>query len=106
MVACSTQRLQPGPASDRALVRSDPVFSAGLPVQVRLRQVDGRKVSWHAAAAELQAGRHRLLVDCRIAATGTDRRFALEVELAPGLEYRLVARTSARDCDGVELVER
>lgn len=106
IAACSTQRLQPGPAADRALVRANPVLSAGLPVQVRLRQVDGRKVSWHVAAADLPAGRHRLLVDCRIAATGTDRRFALEVELAAGREYRLVARTSARDCAGVELVPR
>ena len=88
------------------MVRADPAVSAGLPVQLRLRQVDGVAVSWFAAAVELPAGRHRLLVDCRVAATRSTQRFALEAELEAGREYRLVARTSARDCDGVELAPR
>jgi hypothetical protein len=104
--ACSTQQLPAGPVAGRAIVRADPAVSAGLPVQVRLRQVDDVAVSWRAAAAGLPAGRHRLLVDCRVMATRSTGRFALEVELEAGREYRLVARASARDCDGVELALR
>ncbi len=88
------------------MVRADPAVSAGLPVQVRLRQVDGVAVSWRVAAAELPPGQHRLLVDCRVTATRSTARFALDVEVEAGREYRLVARASARDCDGVELAPR
>lgn len=104
--ACATQQLQPGPDAPRAIVRADPLLNAGLPVRVRLRRVDDTALSWRASAAELPAGWHRLLVDCHVAATRSTRRFTLDVELEAGREYRLVARTSARDCDGVELLPR
>lgn len=107
--ACATQRVYPGPAlpaDERVIVRADPAFSAGLPVQLRLRQAGGRKIPLHASAVELPPGRHSLLVDCRVLASGATRRFVVEAELEAGAEYRVVATASARNCDAVELVRR
>lgn len=107
--ACATQRVYPGPslpAGERVLVRADPAFSAGLPVQLRLRQAAGRKVPWHASSVELPPGRQSLLVDCRILESGATRRFVVETELEAGAEYRLVATASARNCEAIELVKR
>jgi hypothetical protein len=106
--ACTTQRAYPGPELSpdaSAIVRADPAFSAGLPVQLRLRQAGGRKIALHASAIELPPGRHSLLVDCRVLESGVTRRFVVEADLEAGREYRLVARASARNCDAVELME-
>ena len=104
---CVTTRIYDGPplpASERAIVRADPPVSAGLPVQVRLRQVDGREISLQTSAVELAPGAHELLVDCRVAESGSVGRFVLEVELAAGAEYRLVATATGRNCEAVELI--
>jgi hypothetical protein len=104
---CGTQRMYEGPplpASERAIVRADPVVSAGAPVQLRLRQVDGREVGVSASKVELPPGKHQLIVDCRIAESGSVRRFTLEAELEAGGSYRLVANTTARNCEAVELI--
>ncbi len=106
--ACTTQRVYPGPESPTgtsAIVRADPAFSAGLPVQLRLRKVGDRRISLHASAIELPPGRHSLLVDCRVLESGVTRRFVVEADLEAGREYRLVARASSRNCDAVELIE-
>ncbi len=106
--ACATERVYEGPplpADERAIVRADPAVSAGLPVQVRLRQVDGRDVSLGASAVELPPGAHRLLVDCRVAESGSVARYLLEVELAAGSKYRLVAHANSRNCEAVQLIE-
>jgi len=106
--ACTTQRAYPGPglpAGESAIVRADPAFSAGLPVQVRLRKAGDRKISLGASAIELPPGRHSLLVDCRVLESGVSRRFVVEADLEAGREYRLVARASSRNCDAVELIE-
>ncbi len=105
--ACATDRLYDGPplpAAERAIVRADPVVSAGLPVQLRLRGVDGREVGLTASKVELAPGKHTLLVDCRVAESGSLRRFTVEAELAAGGRYRLVANATARNCEAVELV--
>ncbi len=105
---CTIQRVYPGPDLPRsaaAIVRADPAFSAGLPVQLRLRQADGRKIALHASAIELPPGHHSLLVDCRVLESRVTRRFVVEADLEAGLEYRLVARATARNCDAVELIE-
>lgn len=104
---CATERAYEGPPlarEDRAIVRADPVVSAGLPVAVRLRQVDGRDVALQARAVELPPGAHELLVDCRVAESGSVRRFVVPVELAAGRQYRLVANATARNCEAVELI--
>ncbi len=107
IAGCATQRLYDGPplpADERAIVQADPVVSAGLPVQLRLRLVDGREVGLMASKAELPPGAHALLVDCRVAESGSVRRFTVEAELEPGGHYRLVAQASARNCEAVELI--
>ena len=107
--ACTTQRVYPGSGSSpegHAIVRADPAFSAGLPVQVRLRKAGERRISLGASAIELPPGRHSLLVDCRVQESGVTRRFVVEADLEAGREYRLVARASTRNCDAVELIEQ
>ena len=109
LAGCVTTRLYDGPplpASERAIVRADPAVSAGLPVQVRLRQVDGRDIPLQTNAVELAPGAHELLVDCRVAESGAVGRFALEVELAAGAEYRLVATATVRNCEAVQLIRQ
>ena len=106
---CTTQRVEQGPGAQpngTAIVRADPAFSAGLPVQLRLRKADDRKLSMLASSVELPAGHHSLLVDCRMQETGSTQRFVVVAELEAGREYRLVARATARNCDAVELVEQ
>ena len=107
LVGCATERAYDGPAlpaGERATVRADPVVSAGLPVQLRIRSVDGREVGISASKVELPPGKHSLVVDCRVAETGAVRRFTLEEELDAGGRYRLVANATARNCEAVALV--
>lgn len=104
---CATERAYEGPplsAAERVIVRADPVVSAGSPIQIRLRQVDGHDVGLSASKVELQPGKHALVVDCRIAETGSVRRFTLEEELDAGGHYRVVADTTGRNCEAVALI--
>jgi len=108
LAGCATERAYEGPplpAGERAIVRADPVVSAGLPVQVRIRRVDGREIGLSASKVELPAGAHSLLVDCRVAESGSLRRFTVEAELAPGRSYRLAADATARNCEAVRLID-
>jgi len=105
--ACATERAYEGPplpAAERAIVRADPVVSAGSPIQIRIRQVDGHDVGFSASKVELPPGKHALVVDCRIAETGSVRRFTLEEELDAGGHYRVVADTTGRNCEAVALI--
>jgi hypothetical protein len=107
MAGCATERAYEGPPlapDERAVVRADPVVSAGLPVQIRIRQADSHRVGLSASKVELPPGRHSLIVDCRIAETGEVRRFTLEEELEAGGHYRLVAHATARNCEAVALI--
>ncbi len=108
MAGCATERAYDGPslpAGERAIVRADPVVSAGLPVQIRIRRVDGREIGLSASKVELPAGSHVLLVDCRVAESGSLRRFTVDAELASGRDYRLVADATARNCEAVRLID-
>jgi hypothetical protein len=93
---------------ERAVVRADPRINAGLPVVVALRKVDETAIGVLYSGASVAAGPHRLLVDCRVGTTGEIVRFALEVSLAGGSAYRLVAdlKPGLRTCDEVRLVRR
>jgi hypothetical protein len=107
VAGCATERFYDGPPlapEDRAIVRADPAVSAGLPVQIRLRRVNGREVRLSASRVELPPGKHQLLVDCRVAESGSMRRFTVEADLEAGGRYRLVADTTARNCEAVALV--
>ncbi len=108
LAGCATERIYDGappPAGERAIVRADPVVSAGLPVQVRIRSVDGREVGLSASRVELSPGPHALLVDCRVAESGSVRRFTVEATLEPGRRYRLAAEATARNCEAVRLID-
>jgi hypothetical protein len=107
LAGCATERAYEGPPLAKevaAVVRADPVVSAGLPVQVRIRRVDDRDVGLSASSVELPAGEHAIVVDCRVAESGSLRRFTVEATLDAGGRYRLVANTSARNCESVELI--
>ena len=108
LVGCATERAYDGPAlpaGERATVRADPVVSAGLPVQLRIRSVDGREVGLSASKVELPPGSHVLLVDCRVAESGSVRRFTVEADLESGRRYRLAAEATARNCEAVRLID-
>ena len=94
------------PPAQRALVRADPAFSAGLPVQVLLRKVDDVAVPATRSAVELRPGPHVFVADCRLAETGSSTRFVIEAEVAAGAEYRLVPRATAVACQGISLERR
>jgi hypothetical protein len=107
LAGCATERAYEGPplpAGERALVRADPVISAGSPVQVRIRKVDGRDVGMTTTNVELPPGPHAIVVDCRVAESESVRRFTVQAELAAGGRYRLVAEATARNCEAVELI--
>jgi hypothetical protein len=104
---CATERAYEGPrlaADERAVVRADPAVSAGAPVQVRLRRVNGREVGITASQVELPPGQHEFLVDCRVAESGSVRRFTVSAELDAGGRYRLVANATTRNCEAVALI--
>ena len=107
MTGCATERAYEGPplpprARDRA---RRPGRERGLPVQIRIRRVDGQEIGLSASKVELPAGAHSLLVDCRVAESGSVRRFTVEDELDAGRSYRLVADTTARNCEAVGLID-
>ena len=108
LAGCATERAYEGaplPVGERAIVRADPILSAGLPVQLRIRSVDGREVGFAASKVELPAGSHVLLVDCRVTESGSLRRFTVEAMLESGRRYRLEAEATARNCEAVRLID-
>ena len=107
VAACATERAYEGPAlakDERAVVRADPVVSAGSPIQIRIRQADGHDVGLTASKVELPPGKHSFVIDCKVAESGAVRRFTLEEELDAGGHYRVVADTTARNCEAVALI--
>jgi hypothetical protein len=106
---CSTFKAYEGPARPMdqvAVVRADPVINAGLPVQVILRSVDGRKVKASHSAVSVMPGVHHFLADCWLQSTGGATRFDVEGEVEAGREYRLEAEASAQTCNGISLILR
>ena len=65
----------------------------------------GGKSACPRARSSCLPGRHVLLVDCRVAESGSLRRFTVEAELAPGRRYRLAADATARNCEAVRLID-
>ena len=105
---CGTAQLYDGPgrsASEVARITGDLRFNAGSPLTIVLRQVDDAPVSVRHNAVDILPGKHRLLVDCRIAETQSVSRHAIDVEVAGGRRYRLVAETGPglRECTQVTL---
>lgn len=107
---CMTAQTYEGPkreSEEVARIIGDFRVTAGAPVSVILRQVDGRTLGAGENAAEVLPGSHTLLVDCRIAETGSVSRHSIEAEVSAGKRYRLVAETSPglRGCAEVYLEE-
>lgn len=108
--ACTAVQTYEGERREReevARVSGDLPFSAGAPVSVILRQVDGRRLKLGESTVELLPGEHQLLVDCRVAETNDISRHVLEVDVSAGRQYRLVAELAPglRECSTVT-VER
>ena len=82
------------------VISGDFVVTAGAPVSVILRKVDGQDLSVSQSGVEVLPGTHTLLVDCRIAETKSVTRLSIDVEVSAGRHYRLVPRR-ARACANV-----
>ena len=105
---CATVQLYDGPrlsASEVARISGDPSITAGLPVTVVLREVDNVELNVSQTAVEVLPGKHRLLVDCRIADTKRTDRHSIDAEVSAGRQYKLVAETGPglRECTQVTL---
>ena len=88
-----------------ARISGDPVITAGAPVTVILRRVDGRPLSVGERAVDVLPGKHVLLVDCRITETKSVSRHSIDVDVFAGERYRLVAEPAPglRGCTSVSL---
>jgi hypothetical protein len=105
---CMTVQMYDGPrrsSAEVARIDGDLRITAGAPLSVILRQVDGRTLNVGQTSAELLPGTHKLLVDCKIAETNGVTRHAIDVEVFAGRQYRLGAQTGPglRECTNVEL---
>jgi hypothetical protein len=89
-----------------ARVIGDYRLRAGAVVNVFLRSVDDQPLHFWQNSADMDAGTHRLLVDCEVTATGKLSRHELNVSLENGLRYRLSAEASDQQgCTQVNLEE-
>jgi hypothetical protein len=105
---CGTAQLYDGPrrsADQVAHISGDLAINAGSPLTVLLRQVDDTPLSIGQNAVDILPGAHRLLVDCKIAETGSVSRHSVDAEVSAGRHYKLVAETGPglRECTQVTL---
>lgn len=92
--------------SQPARVLGDYRLRAGALVNVFLRSVDDQPLHFWQSSADMDAGTHRLLVDCEVTATGKLSRHELNVSLENGVRYRLSAEaTDQQGCTQVNLQE-
>src|SRR5262245_37254076 len=105
---CLTLQTYEGPKrpdNEVARISGDPRVTAGSPITVTLREVDGNVLNVGQNSVDVLPGEHRLLVDCRIAETKRTSRHSIDAEVYAGRRYRLVAETVAglRGCRAVGL---
>jgi hypothetical protein len=105
---CATAQLYDGPrrsADEVAHIAGDLRINAGSPLTVVLRQVDETPLNIGQNSVDILPGKHRLLVDCRIAETEHVSRHAVDVEVDSGRRYKLVAEAGPglRECTQVTL---
>jgi hypothetical protein len=105
---CGTAQLYDGPrrsADEIARITGDLRINAGSPLTLVLREVDNTPLNIGQNAVDVLPGKHRLLVDCRIAETESVSRHSVEVEVSGGRHYKLVAETGPglRECTQVTL---
>ena len=105
---CGTARLYDGErlgANEVARISGDLRINAGSPLTVILREVDNVPLNVRQSSVEVLPGKHRLLVDCRIAETQSTSRHSIDAEVSAGRQYKLVAETGPglRECTQVTL---
>jgi hypothetical protein len=105
---CGTAQLYDGPQLGRgevARITGDLRINAGSPLTVVLREVDNTPLNIGQNAVDVLPGKHRFLVDCRIAETDSVSRHSIEQEVYAGRHYRLAAETGPglRECTQVTL---
>jgi hypothetical protein len=104
--ACFTLSTASSDKSAPAHVAGDYHVRAGAPVNVFLRSVDDQPLHFWQHAADVEAGLHRLLVDCSVVATQKLSRHELNVALDAGVRYRLSAEANDQQgCTRVTLEE-
>lgn len=106
--ACFTLRTDANSSdkSQPAHVSGDYHVRAGAAVNVFLRSVDDQPLHFWQHAADIDAGSHRLLVDCSVVATQKLSRHELNVSLEAGVHYRLSAEANDQQgCTRVMLEE-
>jgi hypothetical protein len=111
ITGCMTQQAYEGvqlPADQVAHIAGDLRVTAGAPLTLILRQVDGKTLTVGQNAVDVLPGKHELLVDCQIPETKATSRHAISVEVYAGERYRLIAETAPgmRGCNEVALVTR
>jgi len=90
-----------------AHIRGDYRITAGLPVTATLRSVDGVPLKFWQSGADVSSGKHRLLVDCRVAAAEKLSRHELNVDVHAGEHYYFVAEASPHQgCTEVRFVAK
>jgi len=97
---CATVNLsEDGEKAKDALahIRGDYRVTAGLPVTVTLRSVDGIALKFWQSGADVSGGKHRLLVDCRVAAAEKLSRHELNVDVHAGEYYYFEAEASPHE---------
>jgi hypothetical protein len=107
---CMTAQVYDGAkreSDEIARISGDPPITAGAPLSVILRMVDGQKLNVGQTSVDVLPGTHTLLVDCRIAETKRTTRHSLDVEVFAGRRYRLEGETGPglRECTNVSLDE-
>jgi hypothetical protein len=105
---CVTQQAYEGPKRSRdevAHISGDLRFNAGVPVTALLRRVDEQALGVAQSSVDVEPGRHRLLVDCKVQESGNTTRHSLDIEVHAGLRYRLVPEMGPglRECAAVHL---
>ncbi|HEY7641200.1 MAG TPA: hypothetical protein VH814_15845 [Steroidobacteraceae bacterium] len=105
---CSTAQVYDGERrspDEVARITGDLRINAGSPLTVVLREVDDTPLNIGQNGVEVLPGKHRLLVDCKIAETGSVSRHSIDVEVSAGRHYKLVAETGPglRECTQVTL---
>jgi hypothetical protein len=107
---CATVNLaEDGETQPDALahISGDYRVTAGLPVTVTLRSVDGKALKFWQSAADVSSGKHRLLVDCRVPANEKLSRHELNVTVHAGEHYYLAAEASPHQgCTEVKFVAK
>jgi len=90
-----------------AHISGDYRVTAGLPVTVTLRSIDGKALKFWQHAADVSSGKHRLLVDCRVAAAEKLSRHELNVDVHAGEHYYLAAEASPHQgCTEVKFIAK